>query len=119
MKDNVRFMADFRMPLHPLVAHPWFNMHSYRFDLLHMMDHHGITSNIVANILWEHVGGDRQCDALPGSNVQERLDFLNAEIKQFYSAEGVASRLPPLGEGNLKGASGFPTSMAMESKLPT
>ena len=108
MKDNVRCMADFRMPLHPLVAHPWFSMHSYRFDLLHMMDHHGVTSHIVANILWQHVGGDRQCDALPGSNVQERLDFLNAEIKQFYSAEGVVNRLPPLGEGNLKGTDGFP-----------
>ena len=108
VKDNVRFLADFRTPLHPLVAHRWFNLHSYRFDLLHMMDHHGITSHIVANILQQHVGGDRESDVLPGSNVQERLDFLNAEIKQFYSAEGVVNRLPPLGDSNLKATDGFP-----------
>ena len=73
--DNDGYRARLREPLHPLVAHPVWSIYTYRLDLLHLLDHHGITSTILGNIFWIHVGGERECNVLPGDTVQERLHF--------------------------------------------
>ena len=44
MHDEAAYLAKFKQPPHPIVAHGWFSKHTYRYDLLHMWDHHGITS---------------------------------------------------------------------------
>eukprot|EP00974_Lingulodinium_polyedra_P037438 3590590-Lingulodinium_polyedra.AAC.1 len=73
-----------------------------------MLDHHGVTSHVVANIFWAHLSGERESDALPGANLQERLDFLNADIRAYYQARNVSNRLPPLKESNIKPSTNCP-----------
>ena len=105
VRDNATYLAHFRQPLHPLVAHGWFNRFSYRHDILHMWDHHGITSTSVGCVLDHHV---REASAvLPGNNQQIRLDFLNDDIRAFNSARGVLNKLPKLKLSNLT-KDGFP-----------
>ena len=58
---NDQFLARLRRPLHPLAAHPIFNLHSYRHDLLHMIDVHGVAIAIIANILRVHISPGRWC----------------------------------------------------------
>jgi len=100
--SNDAFMARVGEPRNPMVAHVWFNKYTYRYDLLHMLDHHGVASHIVGNILHAHLSSERETDVLPGSNMQERLGFLNSDIQAFYTAHKVANRLPPLKETNVK-----------------
>ena len=102
MKTNAEFLGSFRRPLHPLVSHPWWNSHTYRLDLLHLIDHHGIAGNIIGNTFWAHISGERMCDVLPGSTVESRLEALNIEIKEFYDANRVDNRLPKLKLDNIK-----------------
>ena len=56
--DNETFQARLRRPLHPLVEHALFNRFAYRYDLLHMLDHHGLASHMCANVLWTHLSGE-------------------------------------------------------------
>ena len=100
--DNAAYMARIRKPLHDLAAHEAFNRYTYRFDLLHMCDHHGVTSHVIANVLWSHVSSDREGEILPGGTVDERLDFLNDDIVGFYHTCRVTNRLPKLKRSNLK-----------------
>ena len=100
--SNARFRERLRRPLHPLVDHCLFSKYTYRFDLLHMLDHHGVASHVVGNILWAHLAADRDCNVLPGDNQDERLAFLNSEVKAFYSHAKVTNRMPPLKLSNLK-----------------
>ena len=48
--DNTTFLERLRRPLHACVAHPWFNIFTYRQDLLHMCHHQGVSSHFCANI---------------------------------------------------------------------
>ena len=105
--SNAEFLAELRRPLHPMVTNPWFGLHTYRMDLLHLIDHHGVANNIVGNTFWLHISGDRMCDVLPGNTVEGRLESLNAEITQWYSDNRIANRLPPLKISNIK-AEAFP-----------
>ena len=49
-----------------------------------------------------HVSGDREADVPPGTNIEERLGFLNADIAAYYQANNVSNRLPALSLGNIK-----------------
>jgi hypothetical protein len=104
--DNAAYMAKFKQPLHPLVAHAWFNKFTYRYDLLHMWDHHGITSIAVGCIFDHHV--KKANGVLPGPNQQARLDFLNSDIKASNKMQAVAHRLPTLKLSNLMREGDFP-----------
>ena len=73
--DNTAFKDRVRRPLHPLVCHAWFTKYAYRHCMIHMIDHHGVASHVAAHIIWQHMGGDRECNALPGNNIEERLHF--------------------------------------------
>ena len=99
---NLLFKARLRRPLHPLAGHEIFNVQTYRHDLLHMADHHGVISHICANILWTHLSGDRLTPVLPGDNIEERIGFLNADLAAYYSANHVENRLPPFRAENIK-----------------
>ena len=66
IKDIVACMAAMRQPLHPLLAHGWFNRRTYRFDVLRMLGNHGIANHIVGNAMWAHLAGDRECGVLQG-----------------------------------------------------
>ena len=103
--DHAAYMAKFKQPPHPIVAHGWFNKFTYRYDLLHMWDHHGITSTAVGCIFDYQV---KQDGVLPGPNQQARLDFLNDDIKACSKARAVAHRLPMLKLSNLKRDGDFP-----------
>ena len=105
--SNDEFLERIRRPLHPVTAHPVFSIYTYRCDLLHMLDHHGVSSHVVANVFWTHLSGDRDCDVLPGDNMEDRLAFLNADISAFYTHARVQNRLPRLNESNIK-AEDFP-----------
>ena len=94
MVDNNAFLARIRRPMHDLVRHEILNRYTYRFDLLHMCDHHGVTSHVIANVLWSHVSSDREGGSIPGDAVDERLDFVQDDIAGFYRARRVANRLP-------------------------
>ena len=101
-KHNVGFMQSLRQPLYPFCCHPWFNMHTFRFDMLHMLDHHGLASHVVANVLWTHLSGDRDCDVFPGSNIDDRVAFLNTDLAAWYTETSTRNRLPTLKGSNLK-----------------
>ena len=62
---------------------------------------------MIGNALANHVFGDREGDVLPGTTVEERLAFLNADIAAFYSMQRVQNNLPVLKESHLR-ADGFP-----------
>ena len=103
--NDAEFLAALRTPLHPLVAHSWFSRLTHRLDLLHLFDHHGIASHITANIFAKHI---RHATALlPGTTQEDRLDCLNDDIRGYYSAAGVAHRMPRLKLANLY-KDGFP-----------
>eukprot|EP00974_Lingulodinium_polyedra_P050053 4813753-Lingulodinium_polyedra.AAC.2 len=85
LKTNTQYLAAVRTPMHPLLAHPWFCKYSYRHDLLHMIDHHGVASHVIGNILWAHICGERETSVIPGATLEERLAFLNADIRAYYS----------------------------------
>ena len=106
VRDHDAYMAKFKQPPHAMVAHGWFNKHTYRYDLLHMWDHHGITSTAIGCIFDHHVKQAR--GLLPGPNQQARLDFLNDYIKASYSCQGVHNRLPTLKLSNLMREGDFP-----------
>ena len=57
IRTNEGYLRALRRPLHPLVGHAFFNRQTYRFDLLHMMNHHGVSNHITANILWQRLSG--------------------------------------------------------------
>ena len=99
--DNTTFMNRLRQPLHPVVSHPWLNMFSYRRCALHMFDHHGLASHVIANILWAHISGERECNAIPGSNMDDRITFLNNGKQAFYNANHVENRLGTLIADNI------------------
>ena len=99
--DNDRFLLRVRA-FHPFVSHPLFNRHTNRYDLLHMIDHHGVASHTIANILWAHLSFERESEVLPGANMSERLAFLNSDIAAYYQHAKVANRLPALKEDNIK-----------------
>ena len=106
--SNDRFLQRLRRPLHPLAAHIWFNKWTYRYCTLHMLDHHGCTSIIVGSILNEHVSPEHETQALPGNTIDERIEFLNSDLKGYYSFHDVANRIPRIkhsniNEGELKG----------------
>jgi len=95
----VSFKARFRQPLHPLIAHTWFNIYTYRHDLMHMSDHHGVAGSVSANIFDTHLSN--RDGPLPGSNRDDRLAVLNGDIRAYNSFHGVKNRLPPLKHENI------------------
>ena len=100
--DNDEFMARLRVPLHPLAAHHIFNKYTYRLDLLHVLDHHGLAALVIANILWQHLSSERESPVLPGNTVDARLQYLNDDIQAYYTEMRVESRLPRLKLSNIK-----------------
>ena len=106
VRNNLQFLAKFRLPRHPLVAHAFFNVHTYRLDIMHLLDHHGVTSHIAGNTIYIQL---RERDGiLPGSTIDERLGMFNNDLMAFYSTTGCRNRLPPLRQSNLMGDSGYP-----------
>ena len=73
--DKAGCLARIRRPMHDLAAHEVFNRFTYRFDLLHMCDHHGVASHVIGNVLWAHISSDREWAAIPGDTVGKRLRF--------------------------------------------
>jgi len=104
-RSEAEFQASLRQPLHPLVAAPWFFKDTYRLDLLHLLDHHGVASMVVANVVAMQVCFENL--VTPGANQDQRLAFINDDIKAYYSARRVQHRLPPLKMSNVMKC-GFP-----------
>ena len=101
-----QFLRRIRQPRHDLTASTWFNLHSYRLGMLHLLDHHGLASLILGNILWHHLR--RACRLLPGDSQGDRLDFLNDDIRGFYTTRAVQNRLPRLKLSNAIEGGGYP-----------
>lgn len=96
---NDAYVAKFRRPLHALVRHEWFSKYSYRLDVMHLADHHGVANHVVGNVFYAQI-----CDPagpLPGNSQQARLDFLNDDIRGYNSLRAVQSRLPRLKMDNI------------------
>ena len=110
LRSNDDYLAAIRQPLHPVAAHPIFNRLTYRHDMLHMLDHHGVASSVAANVFWEHVRPGRETSVLPGDTIGERVEFLNAEMKAWYEQPPNIhhARLPLLKQDNIKEANAFP-----------
>ena len=93
LKSNRNFKDTFRRPLHGLTAHDFFNIHTYRLDLLHLLDHHGVTSLCIGNIMWPAIV--TRSRTVPGETQDARLKFVNDDIRSYYSLQAVQSRMPP------------------------
>ena len=61
-------------------------------DLLHVLDHNGLTSNILGNLFYEAIR-DRE---LGNRSQAEGLDILNRRIKEFNSQANLPAHLPIL-----------------------
>ena len=105
IRSDDGFRAALRTPLHPLVASEFFNRETYRLDLLHLFDHHGVAGHVIANIIAMHVID--KAHVVPGSSQEQRLAFVNEDIKGFYSTQHVPHRMPPIKMSNLL-LRGFP-----------
>ena len=105
MHNNEEFMAKVRTPKHPLVASDLFSRHTYRLDCLHVLDHNGVAGLVVGNIFALHLSTVN--DVIPGANQENRLDFLNDDIKGFCSTHNVQNRVPLLKLSNIF-REGFP-----------
>ena len=70
--DNASFLARMRHPLHALAGHALWNKWTYKHDLLHMLDHHGVPSHVVANDLWAHLSGERDTEVIQKGNEHDR-----------------------------------------------
>lgn len=81
---------------HPLNLFEGITAYTVYLDLLHVLDHKGVTSLIVGNILWSVI----QHRELAGTQART-LTMINEEICAFYAARGVQNRLPELNIGNL------------------
>ena len=73
--DNAGYLARIRRPLHDLAAHEVFNRFTYRFDLLHMCDHHGVTSHVIGNVLWAHISSYREGRPFRGRRWENAWSF--------------------------------------------
>lgn len=105
--DSEEFKNRFRLPLHPLVAHEWWSLYTYRCDVMHMCDHHGVANHVAGNIAETHLANSS--GPLPGANKELRLEFLNADMKAWQSMYGVRNRLPALKQDNIcKGLQHYP-----------
>lgn len=101
--NNSDYMAKWKTPLHPLLTSGWWNRFTIRYDILQIMDHHGITSTAHGSIYNAHIVRDDDEDTavLPGSNQQDRLDFLNSEIHAYSRMHRIQNKLPTLKLSNL------------------
>ena len=101
LKTTREFKDRFRQPLHPVVAHEWFTLYSYRLDCMHLNDHHGVISHLIGNIFDIQLSDAH--GPLPGPNLDARLDFLNGDIAAYNSLARVNSRVPTLKLDNIRG----------------
>ena len=106
IRSNEEFLAHLRRPLHPLAAYGLLSKYTNRLDMLHLLDHHGVTSHICANVI--HTVVSTSHGLLVGDTKQHRLDFLNDDIKAYNSATKVTSRMPPLRWTNIVADADFP-----------
>ena len=72
MVDNTEYLARIRRPMHELAKHEVFSCYTYRYDLLHSCDNHGVTSHMIGNVLWSHVSADREGGIIAGHTVEDR-----------------------------------------------
>ena len=105
LRTSDEFRAALRQPLHPLVAWHSFSRFTYRLDLLHLLDHHGVASHVVANVIANFV--EQASETVPGESQESRLNFINDDIRGFYTDRHVQNRMPPLKIANLY-MNGFP-----------
>jgi hypothetical protein len=99
--SDERLKDRLRRPLHPLAGHALFNKWTYRYCTLRMLDHHGCASVIIGSILYEHVCPDHETEALPGNTIDDRIEFLNSDVRGFYSCCAVANRIPRIKQSNI------------------
>ena len=104
--SNGQFLRHLRTPRHPAVSHPWFSRHTYRLDLLHVLGNNGVTASLLGNALWKLVRV--ASTTVPGDTQAARMDFINEDMRAFYTARRVENRLPPLRISNLTTEGGFP-----------
>ena len=109
LKTPDQYFEHFRKPLHPFVCHDFYTTFAYRYDLLHMLDHHGVASQVLGNICWHHVShAERETNVLPGDTVADRVDFLTSDMHAWYQQHNVGERLPSMKESMIKPDGGFP-----------
>ena len=61
-------------------------MHSCRFDLLRVMDHHGVASHVVVNSFRHQLCA--RSAVLSSGDQAERLRFLSDDLQGYYKAHG-------------------------------
>ena len=85
------YVAHMRQPLHPLAGAKFFSRHFIRHELMHTVDCNGVIATAGGSVLYKltHMG-------TLGNNMQERLDFLNADYQQHCTDNKVSCRLPKL-----------------------
>ena len=80
-----------RLDAHPLHHFPGIYTSTMFLDVLHIMDHHGVASHLIGNVLWTCIAGKEI-----GRTQEESLEILNQEIKTWYTEANVLHRLPKL-----------------------
>ena len=76
---------------HPLNRFPGSLPQTNFLDLLHVLDHRGVTSYVTGNVLWTIVS-DREL----GATHEQSFQAINARLAQFYTDHAVKYRMPPL-----------------------
>ena len=80
-----------------MVSSPYVNKYFSRLDLMHLLDHHGVTGTVVGSIFSKLI----QQDPLLVTSQPVRMDALNVEMQRFSDEHPPGSRLPKLTLSNL------------------
>eukprot|EP00959_Pyramimonas_sp_CCMP1952_P329596 6900702-Pyramimonas_sp.AAC.1 len=105
--DNKDFMANIWRPLHPIFSYDgWFSKFTYRLDLLHMLDHNGVTGSVIGNIFQMRINDF--VNILPGATIGECIDFLSDDIRAYYTATGEINQVGRLTSANICASGEFP-----------
>ena len=90
-------------PTHPLAASHYWNKYFPRYDPMHVNDHRGVISHTAGSILSKLVSSCRRL----GRTQQQRLNQINALMKEHQKNHNTAHRMPTLRLQDLKATGGW------------
>jgi hypothetical protein len=96
------YIARCRTPVHRMVGSRFFWRFFFYLDTMHMLDCKGVASSLFGSMLSVLIRDDRL-----GGSQQVRLDRINQELKDWYSARPGVCKLPTIMLSNLTGSSGW------------
>jgi len=97
VRTTAEIVARLTRPLHPLTQAKFFNRFFVRIDIMHALDHRGVSSYVAAGVLYPLVKSEHGL----GNTQEVRLRALNHRYSVWASKTKVSSIMPPILLSNL------------------